>query len=63
MTRSTWAGNKVAMWRTADPHTRVQIPLRPLIFLLFFVIIFSFKCLADILINEVMNDLENNDNY
>ena len=25
-----WAGNKVAMWRTADPPTRVQIPPRPL---------------------------------
>ena len=25
-----WAGNKVAMWRTADPHTGVQIPPRPL---------------------------------
>jgi hypothetical protein len=23
------AGNKVAMWRTADPPTRVQIPPRP----------------------------------
>ena len=29
--RSTWAGNKVAMWRTADPHTGVQIPPRPLL--------------------------------
>ena len=26
----SWAGNKVAMWRTADPPTRVQIPPRPL---------------------------------
>ena len=25
-----WAGNKVAMWRTADPHTWVQIPPCPL---------------------------------
>ena len=25
----SWAGNKVAMWRTADPHTGVQIPPRP----------------------------------
>ena len=25
-----WAGNKAAMWWTADPHTWVQIPLRPL---------------------------------
>ena len=25
-----WAGNKVAMWRTADPPTWVQIPARPL---------------------------------
>ena len=25
----SWAGNKVAMWGTADPHTGVQIPPRP----------------------------------
>ena len=35
-----WAGNKVAMWRTADPHTGVQIPPRPLKFTILFEIIF-----------------------
>lgn len=29
-----WAGNKAAMWGTADPHTGVQIPPRPLNLLL-----------------------------
>jgi hypothetical protein len=27
-----WAGNKAAMWGTADPHTGVQIPPRPFTF-------------------------------
>ncbi len=33
ITSSSWAGNKAAMWRTADPYTWVQIPLRPFIHL------------------------------